>query len=332
MRIKILVTSSNLSILTAVLHKTEDLLKYIKIFRISHVDDVIMLWRILNKYIQDIKMSSYDYCLFTPVLGVAPYISRVLNIPFFTHQILIVVKRSYITSLTSLEMFQHDAATWINRIMKHNSSKTIDKDLELSFMIYYDRETLWQILLSDIPIIISVDYDKILSIGKCKEFSVVQFTRYSAFKGLPIDVNSGEAYVITPTPLYQDSKKICNPLTCIDVAISSPYSFNNEIEFLQRFQYDNLKKMEKIFIEFWSSMVYLDRDAYDYIWFFTPLVKDLSIAGRMLASRNTMPKIVKVALLQDLFAEFGAINSKRIWISLLLKNIIVNSKTKVVFI
>jgi hypothetical protein len=62
------------------------------------------------------------------------------------------------------------------------------------------------------------------------------------------------------------------------------------------------------------------------------LVKDLSIAGRMLASRNTMPKIIKVALLQDLFAEFGAINSKRIWISLLLKNIIVNSKTKVVFI
>lgn len=328
MSTKILTTSSNLSVLSTLNHSTKYILNHIKIFKISCVDHITTLWRVLDRYLQSITKNEYDYCLFTPVLGIAPYMSRILRIPFFTHQVLIMVRRGFMTSPTSVEMILQDATTWIDKILKHRPSDSLSRRPEIRFMIYYDRETLWHILLHYIPIIITIDYKAVLNITKCREVYITQFTVYNAFKDLLIE-SKAETHIITPTPLHQDSKEMCNPLTCIDATTSSPYSFSNEIEFLQKFSHKNL---EKVFIEFWSSTAYLDKNNYDYVWFFVPTVKDLTIAAKMLASRGTIPKIIKVVVVQDLFAELGAINSKRVWISLLLKSIVINSETKVIFI
>lgn len=325
---KLLTTSSNLSILSTLNNSIKR--SSVKIFKIANINDVIVLWRVLQKYLQSISTGVYEQCLFTPALGVTPYISRIHRMPFFTHQVFTMVKRHSISSPSSFEMLIQDSMVWIEKFLRYGFLEKTNKEFNIYFAIYYDKETLWRSLLYYIPVIVTVNFNDVLSIIKCKEVYVTQFTRYSSFRKVIEASSKVNIYIITPNLQNNNDEEICNPLTCINPGISSPYSFDNEIEFIQRFSHNIFRETNKLYIEFWSSIAYLDNDLCDYIWFFNPTNKDINEALKMLSQRSSKPKIVKVIITQDLIAELGAINSRRIWLSPILKNIIMQFKSKVI--
>ncbi|MDK6028293.1 hypothetical protein QPL79_02810 [Ignisphaera sp. 4213-co] len=301
-----------------------------------NIDDLYTLCKMIKKYVKWLSSLKAEKCLITPVIGVAPYIAKKNNMLFITREILIAFRRAYATDPYSINYLILDSGDWISKMIKIFNECFIDKrNMNVEFVVYYDPIDQWPLLLNYVPIIIVWKVDDILANTNCNEFHLTQFTGFKMFGSKLINNDLVETTIISPYKIDLDNifEYNCTSPVCIDFSKNSDYSYKSEYEFLEKRVLKDIGKMkhiDKIFIEVWSSRIFLERDITNaYIWFYKPSQETIThLINRI---ENMRTKFLKISLPYPLFAELGVLNTDkpRLWLSHIIKSIVVNSKPKI---
>ncbi|MEM0048097.1 MAG: hypothetical protein QXT53_08185 [Ignisphaera sp.] len=333
---KYLITSSTIAFLYTI-SREGNFSEHIRALEVVNIDDVQRLCFLLRKYIESLSSLKMEKCLATPLIGVAPFLARKYGLKLITNQIMVVGKRPLPTDPHCIDCLAFDSSTWITKIFRVLSKCLKVSEIPIRFAVYYDPVDQWPLLINYIPIIILLDFNSLMNINKCREKYIVQFTNYRLFKGLLHDIKSVESMVITPHKIdksyFQNGD--CSPITCLDPSKTAHYSYDSEYNFFEEhFPKDSKENgdIDTLFIEFWSSHISFEETnrKLAYIWFFKPTQHVITQVINKI--KGVRVKEIKVVSPHKSIAELGATHNYRIWLSSIIKSIVMSSKPKITLI
>jgi hypothetical protein len=331
-----LLTSSNIALVNT-LQKgkmVNNIFSTFKVFIVRDLEDLTKLAKILRKYISILNTLNHDLCLITPPLGPAHYLAQLLNAFVITNSIFILVKRKRAKAPDKVDELLNDMKSYVAIMLKElKYLLKSHNNIELEYYVYYDYETMWRILLDFIPIIISSRYDTLMNNAKCKDVELLQFLGYPVLveenKELPANT-----HIVSPVEGRESPNYYCNPLLCINPKASSKYTFNDEVELVEKaFNYLH-KHTSKLYIEYWSSLIqFLHKDNYTYVWLFEASEEKIIQLAKLLAPLAKTLRVVTIITTHNTVAELGSVSSRRTWISpIIIELQKINNKVNVTFI
>lgn len=352
------------NLLTLVTASTLPLLRYVfsspsiwdfrRLLSIRNCSELHRLLKLHLNYTKSLESSGSEIII-TPLIGIAPYIAFLEQSRVLPSTILALARRIGRSNPLNFKLFLEDVELCMDSLKR--STRDLDFNELISDIVFvYGPTTLSELMMNFIPLVIAIDLNRLAS----KIFQVNRTSVFNIeFENFPV-LRRGNEYGIlifdrefedtlnfnnntaTDVDLITDSiddyhlHRTCSPLTCITNfnSITTIYEFRR-VEDLVRYLLNREGKSTHLYIEFWSSYTHLmeQEKGYKYLWMpridgssIREFLKSISVNSDLL---TFLDRIILISPLK-LFTELGSIANYRVWLSLLVEQILYrNSRIEV---
>ncbi len=341
--LRALITASTLPLLDYVSTiQGKDFGKLLFIKNCSEIQRVIKVYHSYIKFLE----GKGNKIIVTPLISITPYVAVLNFSQILPSTIFVFAKRVGYSNPFNFKLFLEDVEICMENLKKVFKRTSLD-ELKHDIMFIYGPIAFNEVMMLYIPIIIVINLDRFLKIFQNREISVfnIEFKNFTVLRRddeygiLVLDRETGTIHNTNNSSINSDTGsfikdyreyRVCNPLLCLSniETINNVYRFHNLEDFISYLL--EMGRGNHLYIEFWSSYaVFREKKSREYYYLWMPYIDRDSVKRlvKIIANSSLPISLNKISIISplNLFSETGSISNSRVWISIIVEQILYKS-------